>query len=70
MRQTLRTTVAIGLAVLTSATATRFTAASFPTDDKAIVHVLNRVGFGPRAGDVAAPSAETVKQLRALGYVE
>jgi len=26
--------------------------------------------FGPRAGDVAAPSAETVKQLRALGYVE
>ena len=26
--------------------------------------------LGPRAGDVAAPSAETVKQLRALGYVE
>ncbi len=27
-------------------------AATFPKDDKAIVHVLNRIGFGPRPGDV------------------
>ena len=26
--------------------------------------------LGPRAGDVAAPSAETLRQLKALGYVE
>jgi len=28
-------------------------AATFPNDDQAIVHVLNRIGFGPRSGDVA-----------------
>jgi uncharacterized protein (DUF1800 family) len=65
MRKTLRTSVAIGLAFLTSATATHFTAASFPTDDKAIVHVLNRVGFGPRAGDVAA-----VREIGLQRYIE
>ena len=27
-------------------------ATSFPKDDFAIVHVLNRTGFGPRPGDV------------------
>jgi uncharacterized protein (DUF1800 family) len=29
------------------------TAASFPNDDRTITHVLNRIGFGPREGDVA-----------------
>src|SRR4030088_1195278 len=53
MRKTLCSTVAVGLALLT-VDATHFTAASFPADDKAIVHVLNRIGFGPRPGDVAA----------------
>jgi uncharacterized protein (DUF1800 family) len=65
MRKTLRTAGAIGLALLTTAAATHFTAASFPSDDKAIVHVLNRVGFGPRPGDVAS--------VRAIGlqrYIE
>jgi len=28
-------------------------AARLPNDEKAIVHVLNRIGFGPRPGDVA-----------------
>jgi uncharacterized protein (DUF1800 family) len=65
MRKTLRTTVAVGLALLTSAAATHFTAASFPTDDKAIVHVLNRVGFGPRPGDVAA-----VREIGLQRYIE
>src|SRR5438128_10720910 len=34
-------------------------AASLPSDDASIVHVLNRIGFGPRPGDVA--------MVRALG---
>jgi uncharacterized protein (DUF1800 family) len=40
-------------------------AAPFPNDDRAIVHVLNRIGYGPRPGDVA--------RVRALGlqkYIE
>ena len=64
MRKTLCATVAVGLALLASA-ATHFTAASFPTDDKAIVHVLNRVGFGPRPGDVAA-----VREVGLQRYIE
>src|SRR5207253_4251404 len=40
---------------LTSATgAVRPTAAAIQNDDKAIVHVLNRIAFGPRVADVAA----------------
>src|SRR5262245_3526046 len=42
-----------------------FTAASLPDDDQAIVHLLNRAGFGARPGDVA--------RVRALGvqrYIE
>jgi hypothetical protein len=55
MRRLLGTAVAIGLALTSSAVATRglATAASLPTDDKAIAHVVNRIGYGPRAGDVA-----------------
>ena len=34
-------------------------AATFPKDDGAIVHVLSRTGFGPRPGDV--------EKIRALG---
>ena len=34
-------------------------AATFPNDDQAIVHVLNRIGFGPRPGDV--------EKVRAMG---
>src|SRR5438034_1007897 len=48
-----------------TATPARSAGAGFPNDDKAIVHVLNRVGFGPRPGDVA--------KVQALGlqrYVE
>jgi uncharacterized protein (DUF1800 family) len=55
MRRFLETAVAIGLALTSSAVATRAlaTAASLPADDKAIAHVVNRIGYGPRAGDVA-----------------
>jgi uncharacterized protein (DUF1800 family) len=65
MRKTLRTSVAVGLALFTSAAATHFAAASFPTDERAIVHVLNRVGFGPRPGDVAA-----VREIGLQRYIE
>ena len=34
-------------------------AATFPNDDQTIVHVLNRIGFGPRPGDV--------EKVRAIG---
>jgi uncharacterized protein (DUF1800 family) len=40
-------------------------AASFPRDDKTIVHVLNRVGFGPRPGDV-----ERLRQLGVQRYID
>src|SRR5206468_1103717 len=50
--------IAVGL-VLGGLTASRTTVAALPDDEKAIVHVLNRIGFGPRAGDVA--------RVRALG---
>ena len=42
------------------------TAASSPAgDDQTIVHVLNRVGFGPRPGDV-----ERVRATGVEGYIE
>jgi uncharacterized protein (DUF1800 family) len=53
MRRLLRTAVALGLALTSGAVATRPTAASLPSDDKAIAHVVNRIGYGPRGGDVA-----------------
>src|ERR1700704_5465694 len=34
-------------------------AATFPNDDRAIVHVLSRIGYGPRPGDV--------EKVRAMG---
>src|SRR5438128_2075379 len=46
--------LAAAAAVAFSATARPApTAATFPTDDKNIVHLLNRAAFGPRPGDVA-----------------
>jgi len=40
-------------------------AAAFPSDAGAIVHVLNRIGFGPRPGDV-----EKVRSLGLQSYIE
>jgi uncharacterized protein (DUF1800 family) len=40
-------------------------AGSLPNDDKAIVHVLNRVGFGPRPGDV-----EKVRAMGIQAYID
>src|SRR5437762_2909657 len=38
---------------------------SFPKDDHAITHVLNRVAFGPRAGDV-----ERVREMGLQRYID
>jgi uncharacterized protein (DUF1800 family) len=40
-------------------------AAAFPQDDKTIVHVLNRLGFGPRPGDL-----EQVRRIGLERYIE
>src|SRR5262245_42341824 len=40
-------------------------AAPAPADDDAIVHVLNRIGYGPRPSDV-----ERVRQLGIQEYIE
>ena len=40
-------------------------AGSLPNDDKAIVHVLNRVGFGPRLGDV-----DKVRAMGIQAYID
>ena len=50
--------IVAGLAVMPSA-------APAPADDAAIVHVLNRIGYGPRPSDL-----ERVRQLGIQGYIE
>ena len=57
------TTWLLGMALAVAAQAGHLApaavAGAFPDDDRAIVHVLNRIGFGPRPGDV--------EQVHALG---
>ncbi|MBI1875518.1 MAG: DUF1800 family protein, partial [Acidobacteria bacterium] len=58
--------LAIGLAALaTSRDSDRVNAASLPSNDRAIAHVLNRVAFGPRPGDV-----DKVRQTGVAAYLE
>ncbi len=47
------------IALFVAGIAVSISAATFPTDDRAIVHLLGRTGFGPRRGDV--------EKVRALG---
>ena len=58
-KRLLQTVVAIGLALTGPAASPHSIAATRPNDDRAIVHILNRIGFGPRPGDV--------RRLRELG---
>src|SRR4051812_7024845 len=51
--------VAVALTIGSSAVLCHATASALPSDDRAIVHLLNRIGFGPRPGDVA--------RVRAIG---
>jgi uncharacterized protein (DUF1800 family) len=50
---------AVVLAAATAISAVSLTGATLPNDDQTITHVLNRVAFGPRAGDI--------DRVRALG---
>ena len=50
---------------LAAALATAPSAATLPSDEKTIVHVLNRIGFGARPGDV-----ERVRQIGLQKYIE
>src|SRR5947209_18594602 len=54
----------ISIVVLTSGLAL-MGAAPVPSDDRMIVHVLNRVAFGPRAGDV-----DRVKAIGVQRYID
>src|SRR5260221_3748460 len=53
------------LALIVAVVAISASAATFPSDDKAIVHVLSRTGFGPRPGDV-----EKVRAMGIQRYVD
>src|SRR4051812_14811953 len=52
-------------AVLAAGVAVWAAASAIPTDDQAIAHVLNRVGFGPRPGDIAA-----VRSMGLAAYID
>ena len=53
------------LPLIVAVVAISMSAATFPKDDAAIVHVLNRTGFGPRPGDV-----ERVRAIGIQRYIE
>jgi uncharacterized protein (DUF1800 family) len=53
------------LPLIVAIVAVSTSAAPFPKDDRAIVHVLSRTGFGPRPGDV-----ERVRSLGIQRYVD
>src|SRR5438309_6718077 len=54
-----------GLAAVVATRAATPSAATLPSDEKTIVHVLNRIGFGARPGDV-----EHVRQIGLQKYIE
>jgi uncharacterized protein (DUF1800 family) len=54
-----------GLGAVLAARAATPSAATLPSDEKTIVHVLNRIGFGARPGDV-----EHVRQVGLQKYIE
>jgi hypothetical protein len=53
------------LTLIVAVVAISGSAATYPTDDQAIVHVLGRTGFGPRPGDV-----ERVRSLGIQRYLD
>src|SRR5437016_700444 len=64
LRTVLLATVAV-VAMGLSRSGSTSAAAAFPNDEKTIVHVLNRLGFGLRRGDV-----EKVQAMGLQAYVE
>jgi uncharacterized protein (DUF1800 family) len=65
MRLTTAFVLSTGLALVLAARAATPSAATLPNDEKTIVHVLNRIGFGARPGDV-----EHVRQIGLQKYIE
>jgi len=65
MRLSWITTIVVAFALAGSSGHTRASAAAIPNDDKTIIHVLNRIGFGPRRGDV-----ERVKAMGVQRYID
>src|SRR5262249_26993027 len=61
---TLRTAALVFSAAF-AALLSRPSAATFPRDDRSIVHVLNRVGFGARPGDL-----ERIRKIGVQQYIE
>ena len=53
------------LTLIVAVTAISGSGATFPTDDRAIVHVLGRTAFGPRPGDV-----ERVRNMGIQRYLD
>jgi uncharacterized protein (DUF1800 family) len=53
------------LSLIVAIAAISGSAATFPTDDRTIVHVLSRTGFGPRPGDV-----ERVRTVGIQRYID
>ena len=46
-------------------------AATFPNDDRTILHVLNRTAFGPKPGDAAEPGdIQKVREMGLQGYID
>src|SRR5688572_11568832 len=59
------TKTAVVLAAMIAALVTVRTAAAPAADDQAIVHVLNRIGFGPRPGDI-----QKVRQMGLSRFID
>ena len=62
------------LTMIVAVTAISGSGATFPTDDRAIVHVLGRTAFGPRPGDVERVRTMGIQryideQLHPVGFV-
>jgi uncharacterized protein (DUF1800 family) len=57
--------LALAVAVAAGRLAPSAGAAQFPADERAIAHVLNRIGYGPRPGDV-----EKVRTLGLQKYID
>jgi uncharacterized protein (DUF1800 family) len=64
-RSAIAAAAVVGSFCLMAVTPSHPAAAAFPNDDTTIVHVLNRIGFGPAPGDV-----EKVRRLGLERYID
>jgi len=57
--------LALGALIYSSSIPAGLHAASVPSDDKTVAHVLDRIGFGARPGDI-----EKVRRIGVLAYID